>query len=384
MTRSANRFLILLIVAGLIGAAWWWNRQEEPVAVTAAAVELGPVAKTVANTRAGTVTACNRARLSPSVGGQVAVLDVEEGELVKKGRVLLELWNLDLKAEVELAAAERKTADSKSTAACLQAEVAEREAERLSSLRKTGATSEDALDKAVTQAKSARASCAAAEASILVSTAQLDRAQARLERTRLVAPFDGVVANINGELNEYITPSPPGIPTPTVVDLIGADCYYVVAPIDEVDVAAVAMEMPVRITLDAYDERQFPGQVRRIAPYVQDYEKQARTVDVEVDFQNSDDLALLLAGYSADVEIVLSDKASVLRIPTEAVIGGTEVYVVDPGSGVLQRRDIQTGLSNWDYTEVIEGLDSGDLVVTSLDRDGVDEGALVRVESADE
>ncbi len=327
--------------------------------VTAATVELGPVAKIVANTRAGTVTACNRARLSPSTGGQIALLDVEEGELVKKGRVLLELWNLDLRAEVELSAAERETAGSNSTAACLQAEVAEREAERISSLRKTGATSEDAVDKAVTQAKAARASCAAAQASILVADAKLDRAKARLERTRLVAPFDGVVANINGELNEYITPSPPGIPTPTVVDLIGADCYYVVAPIDEVDVAAVATEMPVRISLDAYDERQFPGLVRRISPYVQDYEKQARTVDVEVDFQNKADLALLLAGYSADVEIVLSDKASVLRIPTEAVIGGTEVYVIDPSSGALQRREIETGLSNWDFTEVIDGLESG-------------------------
>ena len=117
---------------------------------------------------------------------------------------------------------------------------------------------------------------------------------------------------------------------------------------------------------------------------MQDYEKQARTVDVEVDFKNDADLGLLLAGYSADVEIVLSDKASVLRIPTEAVIGGTEVYVVDPTAGLLQRREIETGLSNWDFTEVVEGLESGDLVVTSLDRDGVDEGALVVVESADE
>ena len=60
----------------------------------------------------------------------------------------------------------------------------------------------------------------------------------------LTAPFDGVVAEVNAELGEYVTPSPPGIPTPPAVDLIDDRCLYVTAPIDEVDAPEIRTGMP--------------------------------------------------------------------------------------------------------------------------------------------
>ena len=66
------------------------------------------------------------------------------------------------------------------------------------------------------------------------------------------------------------------------------------------DLPEVKKGMPVRITLDAFPNESFAGQVRRIAPYVLEVEKQARTVDVEADFTNPADYSRLLAGYSAD------------------------------------------------------------------------------------
>ena len=106
-----------------------------------------------------------------------------------------------------------------------------------------------------------------------VSEAQRDIATARLERTLLRAPFDGVIAEINGELGEFVTPSPVGVPTPPTVDLIDSTCLYISAPIDEVDAPAVKTGQQALISMDAFPGRRFPGFVRRVAPYVLDVEK---------------------------------------------------------------------------------------------------------------
>jgi HlyD family secretion protein len=125
--------------------------------------------------------------------------------------------------------------------------------------------------------------------------------------------------------------------------------------------------------------------VRRIAPYVLDLEKQARTVEVEVEIDAAPKDAPLLAGYSADIEVIVDRREAVLRVPTPAVRSDDEVLVLDPVSGLLQARKIEAGLSNWDQTEVSAGLSAGEQVVVSLDREGVEDGAsaVVGDESAD-
>ena len=131
----------------------------------------------------------------------------------------------------------------------------------------------------------------------------------------LRAPFSGIVADISGELGEYATPSPPGILTLPAVDLIDDSCMFVSAPIDEVDAANVKVGQVARITLDAIKGKTFAGKVKRIAPYVLELEKQARTVEVEVEFSERPEAENLLVGYSADVEIVHNARTNVLRIP---------------------------------------------------------------------
>ncbi|MBW1779102.1 MAG: efflux RND transporter periplasmic adaptor subunit, partial [Deltaproteobacteria bacterium] len=246
--------IVILILAG-IGAYLWHVTRPEPVEIVVHPVERGLVEKTVSNTRAGTVKACRRAKLSPGIGGQITTLPVRVGQQVKKGQLLLELWNKDLSAQLSLAKREEDAARAQKKAVCLRAEIARREADRLLSLRKTGAASEERTDRAVTEAKALDAECAAAESAVSVSQARAASILANLERTRLVAPFDGVIAEINGELNEYVTPSPIGIPTPPAVDIIDTSCFYVEAPIDEVDAPLVSVGMPARIRLDAFRDR---------------------------------------------------------------------------------------------------------------------------------
>jgi HlyD family secretion protein len=381
VTRRSKQFLLLVLIIGAAAAGGWYLSRPKPVAVVVEVVNRGLVEETVANTRAGTVMACRRAKLSPSMGGQISRLEVHEGDQVKAGDLLLELWNTDLLAQVDLSIAESNATHASARAACLQAEVSQREAKRLQRLQKSGAVSEDALDKALTEAQARLADCESANASSRVAASRVDVARSNLERTRLIAPFDGVVAEINGELNEYVTPSPPGILTLPVIDLINNSCFYMAAPIDEVDAAKVQLAQPARVSLDAYGQQRFPGKVRRIANYVLDREKQARTVEVEVEFTNPEDARRLLAGYSADVEIILKAHEDTLRIPTEAVLEDDKVYVFLAEEGVLEERTIKTGMSNWDHTEVISGLAEGDQVVTSVDREGVEDGALVELDT---
>lgn len=377
--RRAIKIPLNLAILCALGLAWWCSTRPEPVAVRVKAAAVGTVEQTVANTRAGTVKPCRRSKLTPSLGGQIAALNVKEGDRVAEGAVLLELWNQDLVAQVTLAEREAVAADARARSVCLSAENAQREAGRQRKLRGRGMTSEESVDRAVTLAQANLADCEAAEAEARVQESQVGVTRANLTKTRLQAPFAGIVAELSGELNEYVTPSPPGIPTPPAVDLIDDSCFYISAPIDEVDAPQVAVENPARVTLDAFRGTRFAGRVRRIAPYVLDIEKQARTLEVEVELIERPREGGLLAGYSADVEIIVARREDVVYVPSEAV-QDDRVLVLDPVLGTLAARRIEAGLRNWDLTEVRSGLQPGEQVVLSLDQEGVKDGAAARAD----
>lgn len=372
-------FLLGIIVMGVI----WYAGRAKPVLVSLYKVERGTVEATVSNTRAGTVKACRRAKMSPPAGGQISKLNVKKGQRVVAGQVLLELWHKDLHAQEELAQEQLATASSRAKEVCSMAAAAQRDAERARQLREQGFISSQQLDRTLTDASARQSSCEAARGEIEQSSARIDVARAGLERMTLRAPFSGIVADISGELGEYATPSPPGIPTLPAIDLIDDSCMFVSAPIDEVDAANVKVGQVARITLDAVKGKSFAGKVKRIAPYVLELEKQARTVEVEVAFAERPSEENLLVGYSADVEIVHNTRTNVLRIPAQALLEGKHVLLYR-ADGTLENRVVKTGLANWEQAEITDGLNEGDQIVMSLDRAGVKAGARVRPETAKE
>jgi HlyD family secretion protein len=375
-----RRTLLTLLVVMLIAAGFWWGMRPRPIPVIFKAVDRGTVDATVVNTRAGTVEACLRTRLSSILGGRIEYLGVKEGDHVKKGQLLMKLWNDDQKAQQFLAEAQRALALQRVNEQCVIAANAEREAKRQALLREKGYVSLAKEDAARTEADARKSACASARADVAQADARVKVARTEQQRTVLVAPFDGTVAKIVGELGEYTTPSPPGVQTPPAIDLIDDSCLYVTAPMDEVDAPKITAGLPVRVTLDALPKQPFAGHVRRVAPYVMAVEKQARTVDVEVDFDVP--IKGLLVGYSADVEIVLQQHDNVLRVPTTAIMEGGKVLVREQGGDKLEARQLKTGLTNWQYTEVIDGLKLGEEVVTSLEREGVKVGARVTADTA--
>ena len=370
------KFLFLLAV--LAGIVWiiWQKTLEEPVKVAVRTVDRGPVEATVANTRAGTVEACRRAHLSPSLGGQIETLPHKEGTRVSKGTVLMSLWNEDLQADIVLAAEQLVASQADKLAVCQEAEEAARQTKRIEQLAKSNNISDAAVDEAQAKRSVSEARCKAAEGQVKVAKSKLNAVETRLKKTYLLAPFEGVIAQINGELNEYVTPSPPGILTPPVIDLIEPGCFKMSAPIDEVDASRISVGMPARITLDAWRDREFAGKVQRIGDYIVDVEKQARTVEVELSFESPEDLADLRVGYSADVDIITDASADVVRIPSEALLDANHVLQFDPADQRLHLQAIEKGLGNWVYTEVVSGLAVGDQVVITLGAEGVEDGAL--------
>jgi HlyD family secretion protein len=374
MKFLSPRLLIVLAVVAALGAAFWWFSRPKPIPVVLKEVGQGRVEATIANTRAGSVEACQRTRLSTIIGGRIEILAVKEGDRVKKGQLLLKLWNDDQKAQQTLADTQVELARRRVTEACTVAANAQREAERNAGLRQQGFISASREDTLRTDAAARAAACETAKADVRQSQARLAATHVEERRIVLIAPFDGTVAKIVGELGEYSTPSPPGVPTPPAIDLIDESCLYVKAPMDEIDAPRIKLGLPVRIKMDAFAKRDFPGKVRRVAPYVTAVEKQARTVDVEVDFASPEDEKGLLVGYSADVEIVLETKDNTLRVPTSALQEGGKVLLFRPEDGVLEERKVKAGIANWEYTEVLEGLAAGDRIVVSLEKEGVKAG----------
>jgi len=370
------RLISLFIIISAIALASWYFTRPKPLAVELTTVTTGNVEATIVNTRAGTIKACQRSNLAPISGGQIAKIWVKEGDRVQKGQTLLELWNVDLQAHRELAQRQLAMSQERRREICILAENARRESIRTQQLVEKGFVSSQRAEDADANARARQAGCDAAISDIKRAEAQMRVAQAGLDRTVITAPFSGVIAHISGELGEFTTPSPPGIPTPPTIDLINDSCLYVNAPMDEVDAPKIKVGQEARITLDAMPNKIFPGKIRRIAPYVTEIEKQARTVDIEVEFQQLTE-DILLVGYSADVEVILERRNEVLRIPTQAIRQNNTVWVVDAHSKLIERQ-LETGLSNWSFTEIRSGLKEGDQILISFDQNNIKAGVAVQ------
>ena len=124
-----RRLLIFVLLIVVSAALFWWYSKPEPVQVVLAEVSRGKVESSVSNTRAGSVEACQRTRLSPISGGRIIYLGVKKGDRVKKGQVLLKLWNEDQQAQSRLAQAQVESARRHVEDVCAIADNAQREAE---------------------------------------------------------------------------------------------------------------------------------------------------------------------------------------------------------------------------------------------------------------
>jgi len=379
-SKWAWRVALVVGLAGLVVAVRS-AFAPRPIPVRTTVVERGLVEESVTNSRAGTVKARRRARLSPETGGRVAALPFSEGQLVEAGAVLLRIEASSQLANVSLAQRELGASEARRDEACLATRQAEREHRRAVQLAEDGIVSTDLLDRAQSRVETMVAACRAAGAAVERARAVVELADSELRKTILRAPFAGVLAKLEVEVGEWTSPSPPALPIPPIVDIIDTTSIYISAPMDEVDSARVEAGQSVRLTVDSYPGESFRGRVSRVAPFVLDRLEQNRTVEIEVELDDPGRAASLLPGTSADVEVILDRREGVLRIPTSALFEGRQVLIVSQGR--LEERTVEIGLRNWEFAEVLSGVSEGDRVVVSLDRAEVEAGALV-VEEVEE
>lgn len=372
----SRRTIAVLVIAALIALGVVLRMTvfaPDPVEVRVAEVARGTVQSTVTNSKAGTVEARRRSRIAPEIGGRVVEIRRREGERVKAGEVLVRLGEESLRARLEQAKEGVPLASARLEDACLHRDRARRELERTQRLAEQKVASADRLDALQYGFDSARVACEAAKAELAQAKASLRAAESELSKTTITAPFDGIVAEVNVEVGEWVTPSPPLLTSPAVIDLIDPTSIYVSAPMDEVDAGAIRPGLPVRVSVDSQPGASFVGRVARVAPYVLDTEAQNRTLEIEVELEDEKIAEALLPGTSADAEVILDTRPDVVRIPTSALLRSEKVLVLE--DGVLVERVVELGLRNWQYAEVKSGLALGERVVVSLDSKAIVAGA---------
>jgi HlyD family secretion protein len=369
-----------LVVIGIIGAVFLLDATvlaPEPIPVKTTVVSRGIIDSTVTNSKAGTIRARQRAHLSTEIGGRVVEITHREGGVVAQGELLLLLNDSTLRAQENQALEAIRASDAHYKEMCITRDKARREYDRKRKLAAQNIVSEDLLDQLLHVYQAAKAGCDAADAERQKVRASRAGAAADLDKVSIYAPFAGVIAEVNVEVGEWVTPSPEGI-----IDLINRESLYISAPMDEIDSGRIELGLPVRVTVDSKPDETFLGKVTRIAPYVLDIEAQNRTVEIEVELDDPEIASSLLPGTSADVEVILQTLEDAPRIPTTALFQNNRVLVVE--DDVLVEREIEIGLRNWDYVEIQSGLEEGEVVVTSLDRAEVEAGQVVEVIQPDD
>lgn len=335
--------LILLTVLGLIRTFVFSGREDgainPPPLVSITVVKAVELADVV--TFSGAIAARDEAAISAEgEGGRVSALNAEVGDRVNAGQVLARL-DTSLVAP-QVASLEASLQESKANAA-----VAEADYRRAQAVASTGALSAQEIERR-------GAAAIAAGAKVKVVSAQLAEAQARLRRTDVRAPFDGIVLTRSAEVGQLAGPG--GAPLFRIGRAGGIEMRGNVA---ERDLPSLAPGQPARVRVTGA-EQAFEGKVRLIGAVI---DPQTRLGSVRIDLPANRDLR---PGAFARGEISVGSGRRPL-LPQTAVMSdtmGNYVFVVD-ASNKVERRDVRVEGSRVEGVVIGSGLRGGEKVVTT-------------------
>jgi RND family efflux transporter MFP subunit len=320
----------------------------------------------------GYVVARIRASVSAKIPGRIASLTVDGGSQVKKGQVIATLENADYAAAVAEARANLANAKAQLIEAIADSGQTARDARRVTQVHGNdpALVSEQDAETARSKAEQAAARAGAARARVGAAAAALQVAEATLENTYIRSPFTGTVLRKEAEIGEVVAPSVGGgLTRGAVVTMADLTSLEVEVDVNEAYIGRVSHGQKARITLDAYPDTSFRGEVRQVVPTA---DRQRATVQVKVSIVDHD--ARILPEMGARVDFLASDSGktatpsatdSRFRIPAAAVHdagGKTVVWLVRDGR--LQMREVAAGPVSGDFREVTRGLSGGERIVT--------------------
>jgi HlyD family secretion protein len=374
--RSRFKRPALAVGAGLIllGAVFGVTRcgGSRAAGYQTVTVNRGPITQAV--TATGTLNPVVNVQVGSQVSGNIQKLFVDFNSKVKAGDVVAQIDPVLFQATVTQAEGELASARA-------ALELARLNASRTEALLAKQNSSQADFDQA-------RATLQQAEATVRIRQGALDKARADLEHCAIKSPVDGVVISRNVDVGQTVAAS---LQAPVIFtianDLANMQINTAVA---EADVGSVAVDQEVEFTVDAFPNRTFRGkvvQVRNAPTTVQN----VVTYDTIIGVNNAD--LKLKPGMTANVSIIIAHKDDVLRLPNAALRyrpanaapgaaaargaqgrqrgGGNQqrerasrtVYVLR--SGTPQAVEVKTGISDGATTEVLEGLNENDVVVTA-------------------
>jgi RND family efflux transporter MFP subunit len=366
--------VVVLAVAGIYARSRSAPAVETIVAtpVSSGGGSAGPAATSV--TANGYVVARIRAAVSAKIPGRIASLTVDGGSEVRRGEVIARLENADYAAAAAEARANLASARAQLVEAGTERDQSARESRRVNQIHGEHPELVSAQDAEIarSRAEQAEARASSSQARVEAADAALRYAQATLENTYIRAPFTGTVLRKEAEVGEVVAPSVGGgLTRGAVVTMADLTSLEVEVDVNEAYIGRVHHGQPARITLDAYPDTSFRGEVRQVVPTA---DRQRATVQVKVSIVDRDQR--ILPEMGARVDFLASDSgkatpaasgsaATRFRLPSSAVRetgGRSVVWLVRDGR--LQMREVEAGPVSGGFREVTRGLAGGERVVT--------------------
>ena len=265
--------------------------------------------------------------IRPEVEGRLATLHFQEGQAVKAGDLLVGLDDAIARAELAQARA--------------NLDLAEKSFERAQMLFKRGASNAQALDEASSQQQAARASLALS--------------QARLDKTQIRAPYDGVLGLRLVSVGDYLSPGD------DIVNLEVLDPLKLDFRVPQKAVSQVRVGQVVELSLDAYGGERFQGRISALNPRLDEI---GRSQAIRAQVANSDHR--LKPGQFVKVSVILAERPQALVIPEEAVMPmGQLLFVNLVVGGKVERRQIRIGQRLRGRAEVVEGLQGDETIISA-------------------
>jgi RND family efflux transporter MFP subunit len=349
--------ICVVIIGIVVGVVFGGRAGREATPPDTVAVTRGDIVRTILVD--GSLVMPSKAYLSFGTIGTVEEVLVDEGNNVTKDQVLARLDAPSLESSVEMAELQVEIAEEQVKAARAQYEIAE-----INLDEPPPTVSEDVLEL---QVDIARASWETAKLNLEIAELSLESAELNLEKAVIVAPFDGVVADIS--ITEGKEISTAALATPAI-SLVDTGEIEMRGFIDEIDIAMVQLGQEANILLDALPDEEVKGSVVFISPVGTIL---AGVVSYGTTITLKNPVAELRDGMSATAEVIIERHDDVLSIPNRYIRGTTGnpmvVVLVDEQE---EEREITLGLSDGINTEVLSGLQEGEKVIlpTSEERPG--------------
>ena len=376
MKKKKNKALrnLLAAVAVILAAVIIYAvlSQENGEPVTVAVPSTGTIVERIpANGKIHPVT---EVKISPDVSGEIIELNVEEGDRVSRGDLVIKI-----KQDVYISLRDRAAATLNATRAQYQQQKASFTQAEQNYLRNKQLYGQKAISLQEFQASTAEYEMAreqlnAAEYNIESAVASLDEAEENLTKTVIYSPIDGIVSSLSVEKGERVvgTSQMAGTEMLRIADF---DMMEVLVDVNENDIIRITKGDTADIEVDAYPGRTFKGVVTQIANSaknlgsttaaltdVTNFEVKVRILrESYADLLTSDPIPFR-PGMSASVEIETERKDGVTKIPLQAVTPDGCVFVLDRQSSTVRKVAVTTGIQDIENIEVISGLGAADTV----------------------